>query len=289
MRAAAPPRTCRRRAPRERCMWQLRGRPLSPTARLPRCRTVRPCVGAICRSWFCVLFKIYRPAGSVVDGRGLHQVCVQGGSAGTGWLHKGGGQVPAATAAGRLAVRKQAGGARRRSGAAGLYVLQAASPATPLHPCDHLLIRCWPHTLQVSFAADNNFGDISAKATSQTIFSSVLGTAVGARPAVLRLLQLNWAVGLPVRRGGRPTRCDALHPPCFYHKCFTLASAGWPVTRPPAFSLGRLSHVLSPPLPCPSPPGVTLASQIGQSVGLALTAYSGLAALHMWTGYQAVR
>ncbi|KAL4428447.1 hypothetical protein ABPG75_002536 [Micractinium tetrahymenae] len=66
---------------------------------------------------------------------------------------------------------------------------------------------------KVSFAADNNFGDISAKATSQTIFSSVLGTAAG----------------------------------------------------------------------------VTLASQLEQSVGLALYCYAALASLHMYTGYQAVR
>ncbi|KAL4858920.1 Protein root UVB sensitive 1 [Chlorella vulgaris] len=66
---------------------------------------------------------------------------------------------------------------------------------------------------KVSFAADNNFGDVSAKATSQTICASILGTSAG----------------------------------------------------------------------------VALASQIGQSVGLALACYASLAAVHLYTGYLAVR
>lgn len=37
--------------------------------------------------------------------------------------------------------------------------------------------RAW--SPQVSFAADNNFGDVSAKATSQTICASVVGTSCG--------------------------------------------------------------------------------------------------------------
>ena len=38
-------------------------------------------------------------------------------------------------------------------------------------------VLAWPP--QVSFAADNNFGDVSAKATSQTICASVVGTSCG--------------------------------------------------------------------------------------------------------------
>ena len=36
-----------------------------------------------------------------------------------------------------------------------------------------------PPPVQVSFAADNNFGDVSAKATSQTICASIVGTSAG--------------------------------------------------------------------------------------------------------------
>lgn len=46
-------------------------------------------------------------------------------------------------------------------------------------PCCACCARCPP--CQVSFAADNNFGDVSAKATSQTICASVLGTSAGER------------------------------------------------------------------------------------------------------------
>lgn len=41
--------------------------------------------------------------------------------------------------------------------------------------------------------------------------------------------------------------------------------------------------------PCLCPAGVALASQVGQSVGLALGCYASLAAFHLYTGYLAVR
>ena len=58
-----------------------------------------------------------------------------------------------------------------------------------LAPGVYQRVQCLPAAslcLQVSFAADNNFGDVSAKATSQTIFSSVVGTSAGEGEEMLR-------------------------------------------------------------------------------------------------------
>lgn len=59
-----------------------------------------------------------------------------------------------------------------------------------------------------------------------------------------------------------------------------------PPARLPPPNEGLLrAAALAPPLPA----GVALASQIGQSVGLALACYASLAAFHLYTGYLAVR
>jgi len=48
------------------------------------------------------------------------------------------------------------------------------------------------------------------------------------------------------------------------------------------------ADLMTPNWLCPTPAGVLLAAQLGQSVGLALGCYASLAALHLFAGYQAV-
>jgi hypothetical protein len=58
----------------------------------------------------------------------------------------------------------------------------AGADALP-HCAAHAVARCCSRSaFNVAFAADNNIADITAKATSQTICTSMAGTAAGALP-----------------------------------------------------------------------------------------------------------